>query len=123
MPPARGYFRGLKPIVELLAGGMGDSRPSWALKGNPLLGTGDAANLALVSVVLDNKDWLVPSVWDLNTKHMRAESVWRAEINGRGLGTHCSTSPCCNSIPRFSAKVFRSCPEEKWAFRKLNVTG
>ena len=102
------HLGGLEPVVELAAGDVGDRRPDRAVEHDPLLVARDAALLAPVAVVLDDDDRLVPRRRNLDPEEMRAELVRRAEVDGRGLVAHCSTSPACSSMPSFPAKSLRS---------------
>src|SRR5512137_491554 len=123
MPPARQDLRGLKAIVELAAGNIGNAGPDAARQHHAFLVARNPGLMAAVAVILDDQHRLGPGRWNLNAKNMGAKLLWRAEVDRGDCFAHCSTSACSRAIPSLPAKSFRSWPEAKCALRKVMVTG
>src|SRR6266496_3663810 len=124
MPTAGQHFCGLEPVVKLATGDFGNAGPDGVSKNHAFFIARDATFQTAIAEVFNHADRLILCRWDFDTEKMRAEFVWRAEIHRvERLFSHCSTSPGWRSKPSFSAKSLRSCPEQKFALRKLMVTG
>ena len=91
---------------------------------DPLFVARDAAFLAAIAVVLDDHDGLsLGQPGFRRGRHGRRNSSGAPKSTVLALLAHCSTSPVWSSMPSLSAKSLRSCPEAKWALRKVMVTG
>ena len=113
VPTPGEHLCGFKPIVKLTPSDLRDGRPDRSLERDPLFITRDTPFFTPIPVVLDDHDRLFPRGRNLDAENVLTECGRRTEVNRLGLLAHCSTSPCCNSIPSLLAKSLRSCPEAK----------